>query len=56
MPKSSTEIVTSIRLSHDEHEALKALAASQHRSLSGQLRALIEQAVAADPDSKAAAA
>ncbi len=37
------EIVTSIRLSADEHAFLKALAETQHRSISGQIRFMVAQ-------------
>jgi hypothetical protein len=46
MTNETDEIVTSVRLSASEHAALKRLAASEHRSLSGQIRLLIERAVA----------
>ena len=37
-------VVTSLRLTEDEHAKLKRLAHSEHRSLSGQIRKLIEDA------------
>lgn len=37
------QVVTSLRLSREQHEALKALAARENRSVSGQLRHVIEQ-------------
>jgi len=39
----SSEVVTSLRLSRKQHEALKALAARENRSVSGQLRHIIER-------------
>jgi predicted DNA-binding protein len=35
--------VTSIRLTRDQHEALKALARRENRTVAGQLRHVIEQ-------------
>lgn len=35
-------MVTSLRLTRDEHARLKVIAASEHRSLSGQLRYMID--------------
>lgn len=46
MTKSSpeiAEIVTSVRLNGSQHEALKQLAVREHRSVSQQIRHLIEQ-------------
>lgn len=40
------EVVTSIRLTRAQHDALRLLAASQHRSISQQVRFLVENAVA----------
>jgi hypothetical protein len=37
------EIVTSIRLSRDEHAFLKKLAASQQRTITGQIRFMVAQ-------------
>jgi hypothetical protein len=37
------EIVTSIRLSHEEHAFLKKLAASQQRTITGQIRFMVAQ-------------
>ena len=37
------EIVTSIRLSQEEHAFLKALAEKQQRSVSGQIRFMVAQ-------------
>jgi hypothetical protein len=48
------EIVTSIRLSQDEHAFLKALAESQQRSVSGQIRFMVAQLRAAEPTDVAA--
>lgn len=38
-------VVTSIRLDSDTHERFKVYAASQRRSLSNQIRVLIEDAI-----------
>lgn len=59
MTKSSpeiAEIVTSVRLNGSQHEALKQLAAREHRSVAQQIRHLIEQsATQSDSDDKEAA-
>lgn len=47
-------VVTSIRLDTDTHERFKVYAAAQRRSLSNQLRVLIDEAVAAHDQEKAA--
>lgn len=47
-------VVTSIRLDMDTHERFKVYAAAQRRSLSNQLRVLIDEAVAAHDQEKAA--
>jgi predicted DNA-binding protein len=41
MTKQNTTVVTSIRLSSADHEALKALAKREARTVSGQLSYLI---------------
>lgn len=38
------EIITSVRLPVEQHDALRKLAESQHRTFSQQLRLLIDQA------------
>lgn len=43
-PKRS--IVTSLRLTPQQHEALRGLAAREHRSVAQQLRHIIEERVA----------
>lgn len=48
------EIVTSIRLSHDEHAFVKKLAASQQRTITGQIRFMIAQLRAASDENLAA--
>lgn len=55
---STAEVVTSLRLTADQHRRLKALAARERRSVSQQLRFVIDQLTAessADPDQKVAA-
>jgi hypothetical protein len=47
-------IGTSLRLTRAQHDALKALAAREHRSFSQQLRHMIEERVA-DADHREAA-
>lgn len=47
------EIVTSVRLPRAQHEALRLRAEAEHRTLSGELRRIIERELA---DPKAAAA
>lgn len=49
-------IVTSLRMTPQEHGALKALAARENRSVSGQLRHMIEQLVAEQSETRKAAA
>jgi predicted DNA-binding protein len=41
MTKQGTTVVTSIRLSGEDHEALKALAKRESRTVSGQLSYII---------------
>ena len=41
--RTQPEIVTSIRLSAEEHAFIKALAEQQHRSVSGQIRFMVAQ-------------
>lgn len=53
-PRSADEIVTSLRMTREQHDALKALAARENRSVSGQLRHVIEQ-LTDEPETKAAA-
>ena len=54
MRKSTTStprvFVTSLKLSPEHHEMLKRIAAKENRSLSGQVRHLIERAAAEDFD------
>jgi predicted DNA-binding protein len=51
-------VATSLRISREQHERLKALAAREHRSISQQLRHTIEEITAdvadADPEREAA--
>lgn len=42
------EIVTSIRLTHEQHDRLREIAASKHRSMAGELRMVIEAHIAAN--------
>ena len=49
------EVVTTIRLPKSQHDALKARAESEHRTLSGHVRFLIERHLAADTTPTAAA-
>lgn len=49
----SDEVITSIKLSRSDHDALKAIAAQQHRSMSGQIRYWIDGH--RDDDDRAAA-
>ena len=61
---SALPVVTSLRMTRKEHETLKALAARENRSVSGQLRHIIEglaksstvDLMPAEPDSGKAAA
>mgnify|MGYP000945690761 FL=1 len=52
--KTDREIVTSLRLSREEHEKLRRLAFVERRSLSNQLRHLLAQADDPDLGDKAA--
>lgn len=54
-PRSADEVVTSLRMTREQHDALKALAARENRSVSGQLRHVIEQLTDVDHETKAAA-
>lgn len=53
--QTTEEIVTSIRLSRETHARLAALAASQHRSVSGQIRFILDEVLTDETDEKAAA-
>lgn len=55
-PDITGEIVTSVRLPRDQYAALRAVAEASHRTVSGELRMLIERHVAEpEPDREAAA-
>lgn len=43
------EIVTSVRLPRAQHEALRLRAEAEHRTLSGELRRIIERELATPP-------
>lgn len=48
------EVVISLRLTRWQHDGLRELAAREHRSVSQQMRFLIEAAVTADQERRAA--
>lgn len=55
-PDTTGEIVISVRLSREQHDALRMVAEASHRTVSGELRMLIERHVAdSEPDREAAA-
>jgi predicted DNA-binding protein len=55
--RAADEVVTSVRLSRDLLDSLRAVARRENRTVAGQLRHAIEQMTAdADPDEKAQAA
>lgn len=45
-PSQMDEIVTSVRLPRAQHDALRLRAKAQHRTLSGELRRIIERELA----------
>jgi predicted DNA-binding protein len=49
------DIVTSIRLTPEQHDRLREIAASKHRSMAGELRMVIEAHIAANTPVEAAA-
>jgi predicted DNA-binding protein len=51
---TATEIVTSIRLSPEQHDRLREIAASKHRSMAGELRMVIEAHIEANQSKVAA--
>jgi predicted DNA-binding protein len=56
-PDITGEIVTSVRLPREQYAALRAVAEASHRTVSGELRMLIERHVAEpspEPDREAA--
>lgn len=42
------EVVTTLRLSREQHQGLREIAEREHRSLSGELRLIIDRHVAAN--------
>lgn len=54
IPARSPGVVTSLRLSREQHDALKAVAARENRSVSGQLRHIIERLAAEEQEREAA--
>lgn len=48
-PTEADEVITTVRLPKDHHEALRRIATQEHRSLSGQLRVVVEGYLAERP-------
>ncbi len=48
------DIVTSVRLSRAQHDALRRRAVAEHRTLSGELRRVIERSLAESVEDVAA--
>lgn len=48
----SGEVGVTVRMTREQHEALKARAASEHRTLAQELRRLVDLSLAADDADK----